>query len=162
MGRVNRRRVPLLALVLVTVAVSAAAADTETHIARSKITGATKADPNVTRGTYSLSVRRGTLVAQWRGIVRHTTRLDFLIYAATKNGRLLPGFHGEPPQQSKHAIARRGTHRTVTVRFTRPRVLQGWPCAFGNVIDEPNGAPRVYPIGPMAFRLLCPHGGFGD
>jgi hypothetical protein len=137
-----------------------AAAPASSSIERSKITGPTKGDPFVTHGSYSLSVRGTDLVARWRGTVRRTTRLDFLIYPTTKSGGVLPGFHGEGPNRGLRRIARKGRHRTVTAVFKHPKVVRGWPCVQGNVIDEPANQPRVWPLGPMTFHLLCPRGGF--
>jgi hypothetical protein len=152
---------PVVAVSLVvTAALSAQAPASSTGIERSKITGSTKGDPFVTRGSYSLSLRGADLVARWRGTVRRTTHLRFFIYPDTKRGGNLPGFHGEGPQRSLRSVARKGRHRTVTVVFNHPKVVRGWPCVQGSVIDEPDNQPRVWPLGPMTFHLLCPRGGF--
>jgi hypothetical protein len=131
----------------------------DSDIERAQITGVTKADPFVARGSYSLTVRHGDLVARWRGTVRRTTRLDFRIYPTTKRGGVLPGFHGEGPSKGVRRLARKGRHRTVTAVFKHPKVVRGWPCVQGNVIDEPVSQPRVWPLGPFTYRLLCPRGG---
>lgn len=89
-----------------------------------------------------------------------TTRIDFLISPTTKNGAGLPGFHGEPPQQSIRKPVRTGRNRTVTAVFHHPKVVRGWPCVTGYIIDEPVGLSRVYPLGPYTARRLCPRGGF--
>jgi hypothetical protein len=159
-SRARRTLCACTSLVVATVAFSARAPANGIRIERSKITGSTKRDPFVTRGSYSLSVRGADLVARWRGTVRRTTHLRFLIYPDTKSGGNLPGFHGEGPQQSLRSIARKGRHRTVTVVFNHPKVVRGWPCVQGNVIDEPDNQPRVWPLLPMTFHLLCPRGGF--
>jgi hypothetical protein len=150
----------IVASFLLLAGVIAHAASSGAEIGRSHITGPTRRDPFVARGTYMLRVRGHDLVARWRGTVRRTTRLDFLISPTTKSGGGLPGFNGEPPQRSLHKTVRKGHDRTVIVVFRHPRVVRGWPCVTGYIIDEPPGVSRVYPLGPFAVPRLCPHGGF--
>jgi hypothetical protein len=159
-SRARRTLCACTSLVVATVAFSARAPASSVTIERSKVAGSTTGDPFVTRGSYSLRVRGADLVARWRGTVRRTSHLRFLIYPDTKSGGNLPGFHGEGPSRALRRIARKGRHRTVTAVFKHPKVVRGWPCVQGNVIDEPADQPRVWPLGPWTLHLLCPRGGF--
>jgi hypothetical protein len=149
------------ALARIMIGAGADATTSGPEIGRSQVSGPTKRDPNLTAGTFTLRVRGHDLVARWHGTVRHSTRMDFLISPTTKRGSNLPGFHGEPPHQSTVKHAGRGHGRTLTAVFRHPRVVRGWPCVTGYIIDEPPGLSRVYPLGPFVVRLLCPRGGFG-
>jgi hypothetical protein len=132
-----------------------------TGIERSHFTARTKADPYLSRGSYTLTVRGKDVIVRWTGTVRRATHLTFFTIPSTKpGGSGPPGFHGEPPERSLVRAARKGHGRTVRAVFRHPKVLNGWPCVQGNVNDTPPGAARVYPLGPMAFYVVCPRGGF--
>jgi len=148
-----------LGLLIAVVALAARAG--ATGIERSHFTASTKADPYLSRGSYTLSVRGKDVVIRWTGTVHRATHLTFFIIPSTKTGGgRPPGFTGEPPERSLVRAAHKGGDQNVRGVFRHPKVLNGWPCVQGNLNDTPPGAPRVYPIGPGGFHVVCPRGGF--